>query len=96
MSKETENKRFKIEFSDVRLTPEQLKNVEDKIEDLESQLIESKLYKKRMIQFLMKLSNIISIQEHDLKQITSNGVDYEILISQGVTDNPKMFFKYKN
>lgn len=94
MSENNKPTRYKIEYADVRLTPEQLKAVEDKIELLESQVIEDDLIKKRFVTFLRKLSMVININEFDLNSILKNDKDYDILISQGVTDTIRMHFKF--
>lgn len=87
--------KFKIEFSDVRLTPEQLKVIEDKIEELETKVDNDQLIKERFVKFLRKLTELLTVNESDINLLLSNNVDYDILIDSGVLDKHRMMIKFK-
>lgn len=87
---------FKIEFSDVRLTPEQLKVVEDKIDSLEKESEEAKKVIKRFTFFLEKLSEFIEMNKRDLESVLTSEKDFDIhLTNQISSDRVVLHFRLK-
>lgn len=84
--------RFKIEFADVRLTPEQLKSVEDKITALE----EKEVMSQRMAKFLKKISEVCQINNSDFQKVIASDVDYDIVFSgDSMSGRNRIFLRFK-
>ncbi len=75
---------YKIEFADVRLTPEQLKKVEEKINSLEEQLNQAETLKLRMVKFVEKFSKMTSIDPSEISIPFTTDNDYDIMFEVGM------------
>ena len=76
--------KFKIEYAEVKLTPEQLKVVEDKIESLESLLMQAVESLKIYRLFVDKLFGLVQLQDSEMN-IPFSGDDYDMYISSSMT-----------
>lgn len=84
--------RYKIEFADVRLTPDQLKVVEDKIAALE----EKEIMSQRMAKFLKKISEVCQIDNSDFQRIICNDVDYDVILeSNSMSRRNRIFLRFE-
>jgi len=84
---EGETTKYKIEFADVRLTPEQLKVVEDKIDYLEKESHEAKELIKRFDFFLKKLSQVLEMNQGEIESILTSDLDYDVHASSQISSD---------
>jgi hypothetical protein len=86
-----EKSKYKIQFADVRLTPEQLKATEDKIEQLEMSLEKHEFIVKRVELFFQKLHDFTDFKMENLSNILNSDKDYQILISNSFASDKISF-----
>lgn len=91
----TKRDRYKIDFADVRLTPEQLKATEDKIESLELYVEDYEFKAKRMVIFIQKLSQIANLDSDTINTIFKNDVDYDIMVANNFGHSDKISIHFR-
>lgn len=87
----------KIEFTDVRLTPEQLERTENYIENLEKKLEKAESINQRTIKFFERLNDLIVFNPQELSRLVfDTDTDYELIVqSFEASGRPSLHIRQK-